>query len=111
VLLPPVGLSIVNPAGSVSVNDTADRAVVGFGLATVIDRAVPVESPTPTTVWVKALVIVGGATGVAAAAGPATTSAAVAAALAATSAATRRPPRDSTTLLRVMSLKELLPSA
>src|ERR1700722_1247047 len=71
VLLSPVGLSIVRPAGRGSVNPTADRVVVAFGLATVIDRAVPVESPTPTTVSVKALVIVGGTTGVAAAAGPA----------------------------------------
>jgi hypothetical protein len=106
----PFGLSTVKPAGSVSVNETADSVAVAFGLVIVIDRAVAVESPRPTSVGVKALVIVAGATGVAAAADPAATSAAVAAALAASSAATRRRVRGSTAMLRVMSLKELLPS-
>ncbi len=90
VLFNPFGSSIVRPAGSVSVNASAESLLVGLELAIVIPRAVDVESPTPISVGAKALVIVGGGRGVTASAGPAATSAAPPTAVSAARAATRR---------------------
>jgi hypothetical protein len=88
--LSPLGLSIVKPTGSVSVKPRDESLAVGLGLVIVTDRALAVDSPTPISGGVKALVTVGGAGGVAASAGPLVASAAVPTAASATSPATRR---------------------
>ena len=62
----PLGLSMVSPAGSVSVNATAERVPLAFGLAIVTDREVAELSLSPIRLGVNAVVTVGGAAALAA---------------------------------------------
>jgi hypothetical protein len=56
----PLGLSTARPAGSVSVNETADSVPLELGLVMVNDRAVAALSLKPIRLGVNALVMVGG---------------------------------------------------